>query len=165
MSASLRLLTIVILVSVVLAGASCVLPSELLADLGLDGADFREAVRIYWEESDRSAQLDRRDVLILSRLNGKNEIVRQLLAGKLTLWQAAARFQRLNEEPTEMKDLSYRQAFPGATAGESACRQVLHWVETELAGDQAADRAVLRRLQAELDERLRRDGTVELTEE
>jgi hypothetical protein len=112
-------------------------------------------------EEARQAQLERRSRAIIQRNEAKVEVVRRLLAGRLTLLEAAALFGHLNEQPADwpyQNDLRW----PGASREEKLCRQVVLWAislapqEGGRAGE-AADR-----LEAELAALLARGGAIRL---
>ena len=122
-----------------------------------------------WELGARLVYEDRREELlsqvrasVLNRLARRQEIARDVIAGRLSLLEAAVGFRRLNEQCPDFA-AAYRRGYPGATAEESLCRQVIYWVFNELE-PKAPDRAreVTSRLEAELESHLSRDGTVHL---
>jgi hypothetical protein len=121
-----------------------------------------EARRTFEGERQRRQRLDAQDGLADRRLALRGEVVRQLIAGELTLPEAAARFKQLNEQMAARRDY-FRERYPSLSAEEAACRQVILWAEVELrhtAPERAAE--VVRRLEAELEGHLQCDGKVEL---
>jgi hypothetical protein len=82
-------------------------------------------------------------------------VARAVLAGRLSLPEAASQFLALRREvqasypnvPRLADDLSEE---------EDTCREVIAWVRAELAGDPERAREVTVRLEAELDAHLRR---------
>ena len=102
------------------------------------------------------------DVAGLQRIKAKGAVARQVIDGRLTLLEGAAWFKYFNEAmPDGRGDVAPEDE--GLTEGERYCRQVIRWVDAtaeQTSSDQAA--GVARRLQSELDARLRRDGTVTL---
>ena len=113
----------------------------------------------------RREALSRRAELIQQRSDAKQVIIRELLDDKLTLLQAARRFKDLNETPITCQD-NYRLRYPGRSDGEKVCRQVLAWMDLDLAGlppDQG--KALSHRYEQELREHLEsHDGVVVLPE-
>jgi hypothetical protein len=106
----------------------------------------------------RQQVLDRRYETAVQRTHAKQVIIDELLAGRLTLLEAARRFKNLNESPITCQD-DYRSRFPGRCDGEKVCRQVLAWVDTALQQyppDQA--RAVAQRFEDDLQKHLQRHG-------
>src|SRR5579862_4233783 len=160
MTATLRLLTCFALVSgLVAVGGRCLAP-RLLADLGLDWQEMAELHRRQEREQARAAALKRTSDAMTRRIAGKTAVVDRLIAGELSLPQAAAAFKRLHDENAGVGD-DLRTAFPAASEGESLCLQVIVWVEAELRY-RGADLALATRLRAELHDIVRRDGTVTL---
>jgi hypothetical protein len=97
------------------------------------------------------------------RIRAKNKVVKQLLAGEMSLAEAAAWFRFVNDNPPEFR-CDFRSTMPGRCDGEKACRQVISWVEGELPNRMPLSQAdlVLCRLQGELDALLARGDRVEL---
>ena len=133
---------------------------DLLAVWGLDLAEFAE----WQEKAARAAQhreaQDHRKRITLQRIKAKEDVVGELLNGRLSLLQAARRFKDLNETPITCQD-DYRSHYPGQSDGEKACRQVLDWLlfaQTEYPRDQ--QEALLHRFEDELREHLQRNGGI-----
>jgi hypothetical protein len=159
MSACLRLFAVFVGTVVVLVAASRLAP-RLMRDLGLDWGSLCELYRQQEQERSRAAELQRRDGVLLVRIQEKGRVVRRLIAGEVTLLQAAAAFKRLNDAPPAFRDERHR-AFPAASEGESLCRQVIQWVEADLRSRGVDDLGIVDGLRGELDDILARDGTVE----
>jgi hypothetical protein len=137
-----------------LVGAAWSQP-DLAAGLGLSsgGGERQEQ-----QNRQRRAELDRHDGIVLRRIMAKEAIVKDLLEGRLTLLEAAQRFQDLDEKSDERLD-QYRLRYPGRSDGEKRCRQVIDWVRTRLEDrppSQAA--ALLQRLEEELNDILCLNG-------
>ena len=103
------------------------------------------------------------DEASVRRLQSKAAVARRLVDGELTLLEAAAWFRYINRMTGSAGDVPA----PGEEAepeAERYCRQVIRWAETTAAVEISTERSetVVRRLEAELDERLRRDGGVVL---
>ncbi len=97
------------------------------------------------------------------RLDAKSAVAQRLIDGELTLLEAAAWFRYITRTTAAAGDIPE----PGEEdepEAERFCRQVIRWAGTT-ARTASAERseAIVRRLEAELDER-RRDGGVELPE-
>jgi hypothetical protein len=140
---------------VVLAGLAWVRPewTEAVGEAltGGDSGRVEEARR-------RREELVKRDGVLFRRIAAKEEVIRELIAGRLSLWQAARWFKQLNENPRDLT-ADYLEFFPGATDDEKQCRQVLDWTRLavqRLAASRAS--ALLARLEAELEERRRLGG-------
>src|SRR4051794_34217727 len=65
----------------------------------------------------RSADLLRRDGVALRRIAAKEEIIVDLIEGRLTLLQAARWFKELDEKPADCQD-DYRRRFRGRSDEE-----------------------------------------------
>jgi hypothetical protein len=63
----------------------------------------------------------------------KGRIVAALIAGRLTLLEAAGRFRALDRGPPPFYWEEFHAHFAGESDEERHCREVLAWVETELA--------------------------------
>jgi hypothetical protein len=89
--------------------------------------------------------------LFIRRFAIKDRIIRELLAGDITLLEAAAGFRFVNDHPPECPCL-FRTMVSGDSDGEKACRHVILWVRSHLlaAGATTRAEAVLGRLEAEL---------------
>jgi hypothetical protein len=142
----------------VLAGAR----SQWFDSLTASWAALAEARQVSEREGQRLQQLVSQDGVVVRRMALKDTVVRQLIAGDLTLREAAAWFKYLNERPAGCRD-HFRERFPGASAEEAACRQVIAWVRADLSlSAPSRAEAVVRRLEAELLGHLECEGKVEL---
>jgi hypothetical protein len=70
-----------------------------------------------------------------ARTRAQQRIARELCAGQLSLWEAAERFQELNEAGADFDWQAFRNAFPGGTNEERHCRQVLAVAYAEAASE------------------------------
>jgi hypothetical protein len=130
------------------------------AGLGLRGhlADANQPV---WPELSALDEVPEEDFSAADRRgDAKHEVALELVAGHLTLLEAAARFRTINAGHPHGEKFSHC-SFPGGTYEEWLCRQVISYVHSEFlirrkAPAQAA--AWEARLEAELRECLRRDG-------
>jgi hypothetical protein len=107
------------------------------------------------EESEHRLQI------YLMRIAVRDRVVRNLLAGRLTLLQAATQFRDME------KDLPVTWGPPieatGPGEGERLCRSVMRWVHNWIAENLPAEAAsVAARLEAELGQLRGPDGTVRL---
>ena len=145
------------LVLAALLGAAW-LQLDLLALCGVDVAEFCTSQEKAFRARQRQEWLRRRVEAIVQRNESREAVMRELLAGRLTLLQAARRFKDLNETPILFPD-DYRKKYAGRSDGEKACRQVLQWLEgylSELPFEQA--QALRCRFADELREHLERHG-------
>ena len=98
----------------------------LALSLGLDCSlgpcrDLSEAAR----EEERLVDVMR----VIERIEeAKHGVVRDLLAERLTLPEAAARFRDLDREQPGFNWVAFRRTYPCDTDDERHCREVLAWV-------------------------------------
>ena len=109
---------------------------------------------------EQSRELDTQIEESLQRCKAKEDLVRAVIAGELTLLEAAARFRDVNASWPKARAV-VQQAYTGLPYEHALCRQVIAYAEVELRG-QGSDQKdrVLRGLEAELAEHLRRYGKV-----
>jgi hypothetical protein len=96
--------------------------------------------------------------VVQDRIKGKIKVIDRLLAGELTLLEAAAWFRHLNDNPPEAP-LDYRTHWPGGSDGEKLCRQVIYWVRMRRSPEAEGS---AERLERELEELLAAGSEVEL---
>jgi hypothetical protein len=137
----------------VLVGLNWLAPG-FLAALGLDSESVFDLAMANERARLQTQELMAKDRQIVDNLEGKQKIVRDLLDERLTLRQAAARFQELNEACPAYDWERFRENFPGRTYEERHCRQVLTAVRPYLDSDRSAARDRLARLETELEEAL-----------
>ncbi len=112
-------------------------------------------------EEAREADLARRLRVARQRIDAKLAVVRRLLAGELTLLEAATRFRDINGEPADCP-VPDNHLWPSASPEEMLCRQVIVWAQAHARDDSSgAAGAVVDRLEAELEALLAR-GAVRL---
>jgi hypothetical protein len=132
---------------------------EWLRPLGLDWggvADARERLVI---ERGRAVQLWDELTKIEHRRAMREQIVQEVLGGRLDLLTAASRFRDVNSLcPAVDKVVAGR--YPGVTAEERACRHLLAWMKEGQVGTPtwSSYQPVHARLEAELDRYLRARG-------
>jgi hypothetical protein len=96
----------------------------------------------------------------------KRQVTEELLAGRITLPRAAARFRDINAAPGAA-GRPLEGNVPGATEEERLCRQVISWAaaQAELPRQPGSGLPTRDRLEAELNALLQRNhGTVPLPE-
>jgi len=64
---------------------------------------------------------------ILWRIKSKYKVAEEVLAGRLTLCEAALQFEHIQRGWDN--ESGFRATYPGKTDGEKLCRQVLQWVK------------------------------------
>jgi hypothetical protein len=82
------------------------------------------------DEMKRSAYLHRVDAILLARIGKRQQITLDLAAGRMSVFEAAAKFKRLNAEPNLSPDNALDH-FPGASDNERQCRQVIVWLQNQ----------------------------------
>ena len=103
-------------------------------------------------------------VLLTRRIKQRVAIARQVVAGEMTLLEAASVFRTLCEDGPPVIRCRHWLRLPGRSEGEQLCRQVLLWVESELRDNAPPWEANTRmaELQQELASAIGRDGKVVL---
>jgi hypothetical protein len=104
------------------------------------------------EEQDAHAKLKG----IQRRIAAKELIVRSLIDGQITLFEAAALFGDLNQGYPELRFLDA----PGDSEEEKLCRQVIRWVEEMQQAPERAGRDTSARLEEELRRHMQQNGKV-----
>jgi hypothetical protein len=137
--------TAVVAVFLTVAGAT---RPVLLRDLGLNIWEWPGWQRNLDSQVERKQELMRRWQVSERRDQMKSAICRDLLAGRLTLREAARRFEEL-PEPSDHLQEDLRFQFPQGTDEERMCLHVLLWAG-DLTGPPSADGVEpLRRLREE----------------
>jgi hypothetical protein len=99
---------------------------------------------------------------VTRRIDAKTRVTEEVVAGRLGLLEAAARFRDLTGGSAEaLRHL--RGAYDGADDDERFCRAVIAWARTSVPDRTPGEPGpTAPRLEAELRDRLRRDGRVTL---
>jgi hypothetical protein len=138
-------------------------PSWLRAG-GLNWPAAEDARKIQVEEQ-RAEALRRLHDIARRRLAAKEQVIRRLLDGQLTLLEAAAWFGYVSDNPPDCPERCCVQR--NDSRGEKLCRQVIGWAGTKarerMSWSEAAE--IVRSLEAELNDHLARHGTVKLPSE
>jgi hypothetical protein len=93
----------------------------------------------------------------IARIEHRKDLIRELLAGQLTLLETAAHFRALDRSSPSFNWDRFRRVTPGDTDEERHCREVIGWVETELGWtDPCLALATCNWLKGELQEHLQR---------
>ena len=108
------------------------------------------------EEAERLEKLERERAEIFAAIRRRAEVRDAVIEGRCPLPEAAAHFWELNRGMPGFKWDLFRQFYPGATEGERCCRHVIRHVACHLEDRPGRGEAVVRRLEAELAECLRR---------
>jgi hypothetical protein len=113
------------------------------------------------KKSPTDEETERRRQILLERYAVKDRAVKKLLAGQLTLLEAAAQFRDV--EAAQPVTWGPRIAATGPAEGERLCRMVIatakSWMEENVP---AAAAHMTARLEAELEQHRRPDGTIRL---
>jgi hypothetical protein len=73
----------------------------------------------------------------------KEQITQDIIGGRLTLLEGAARFHALYaRRPSNRFCIPKTQVFPGDSEGERLCRQIIQWVKMRLDNDPSRDQVV-----------------------
>ncbi len=96
---------------------------------------------------------------VLKRFETKQRVVRDVIAGRRSLLEAAAAFKALDDAGPPCPGWVTLEPPPGVSVDENYCRMVIKWVRV-IAPDERGDEAACP-LEAELHDRLR-DGTLQL---
>ena len=109
---------------------------------------------------EQSRELDAQIEESIQRCKAKEDVVRDVIAGELTLLQAAARFRDVNASWPKARAV-VQQAYAGLPYEHALCRQVIAYAEAELRHQGSAHKdSVLHGLEAELAGHLRQCGRV-----
>jgi hypothetical protein len=144
----LRLAFCASLVGLVFVGANSVRP-DVLEEMGLDFWEWPHWQQCYNVQVDRDRELAQGLEQSKNRYQAKNQICRDLIAGRLSLADAARRFEELPDAPARLWE-RIQASFGCADKHESLCRHVIDWA-CELMAEQAGEaQALRRRLEGEL---------------
>jgi hypothetical protein len=109
------------------------------------------------------ASAERRVLVLPQRISAKSHVIEQLAAERMSLFEAAAWFRWLNENPPDCPGEPIDD-WPGACPEEKLCRQVIAYVRMEkrrLGGDSLGE-DLADRLEMELMQALTSQGTLKL---
>lgn len=101
------------------------------------------------QEDEHRAQLEAHGQDVLYRIAVKRQVVEEVIAGRLSLPEAAAWFRELNGAYSAPLDVLRRQ-HPGLSDDEIACRNVIDFVDAHLERRPLEAGVVRARLEAEL---------------
>lgn len=106
--------------------------SDLVADTfrAITAQDIREEMA---RDEEHRRQLDEENRVIQRQIEIKEMLLRELIAGRQSLRDVVGQFQAINEEHPEYLFVIERE-FPGASIEEKSARNVLAFVEAEMAG-------------------------------
>jgi hypothetical protein len=137
-----------------LAGVLYLFPGPA-ARLGLDFWNVPEVGLDMGQAEADAADLERQSEATVRRLVAKEDTLRELVDGRLTLWQAAARFRDLDATAPASARREAERRFPGIPAEERCCRLVIAWAAAWEERQPGGGTGRSRRLTAELEDALR----------
>jgi hypothetical protein len=137
-------------VTALLASVGYVQP-QWAAGLGMDFWNLPELHRRLDRAYEETAELDRRAGILLRRIDAKERITDELIAGRMKLEKALPRFRELNDTPADFPN-HYREFYPASSAEESVCLQLLSWVRNSMDERPLLREEVMARLEAEKEE-------------
>jgi len=110
--------------------------------------DMTDSGRILLQESQREAALVRRTEAAWRCTQGKQRIAAEVIAGRVSLREAADRFRELNTLLDDGND-DLLGTYQRPAGEEGLCRNVIVWVRGEVRRDPARAPQVLSRLEKE----------------
>jgi hypothetical protein len=114
----------------------------------------------YADDAQHQYELSRFDGVLVARCHERQTIVEQLAAGRISLFEAAAEFKRLNAQPNPCKYNSVAQ-LPGNSDNERTCWQVIYWLDANTRHlPPSQHQLLLDRVKADLCDHRARNGTV-----
>jgi hypothetical protein len=124
------------------------LDSAILDQLGFNVRDWPKHLRLLATESERRDELVRRMKSARLRLQAQDEISQELIAGRITLAQAARLVCELPDAPPILWE-KVRSHMPGGTEEERIMRFVIFW-SCEVVREEHDRKTMRRRLEKEL---------------
>ena len=156
-----RLVFMVVMLVAVALAATLQQP-EWANDLGLD--QWMQAILTSnaRDAKEMAREFERRDRVIQKRIDAKDACIRELIAGRLTLFEAAAQFRRVNEEYPVMAEVP---DYVSESPDEQLCRQVIRWAQVTLRMQPSSESAeLIERLERDLRRRKQSSGVIVLPE-
>ena len=144
-----------------LAGISQAIP-EWAEDSGLDFWNLPRINRQLELQARRSEDLDARFESALSRIEMRQQVLDELLAGQITLREAAAKFRELTLAVPKHAELIALH-YPNMTEDEMYCRYVLDYLRRYTGLDKEPTPAMIR-LQREFEYARHQSGGVHLSD-
>jgi hypothetical protein len=114
----------------------------------------------YADDAQKQYDLSRFDGVLLARCQERQTIIEQLAAGRISLFEAAAQFKRLNAQPNP-STYGFVTKLPGDSDNERTCWQVIYWLDSNTRHmPPSQQQLLLERLKADLCEHRARNGSV-----
>jgi len=123
--------------------------------------DFPKWGHALEEATEHAFALDAQQRAVHQRMESKNQVAWEVIAGRLPLTEAAARFRDLCSSSPYFNEERYLTFNPGVSDEERYCRVLIAWVRMVLYDRPEHAREVATRLEAELAKRLL-DGPLQL---
>jgi hypothetical protein len=143
-----RLLACAALVAGVFAGAWVARPA-VLRNLGFAVWELPDWQHRLDDQSERDRELDRRWQVSAWRERRKTEICRELIAGRLTLREAATLFLEIPNPPEHLwEDLRFN--YKQGTDDERMCRHVIEWACDLMSAEETGVAEMRQRWEAEV---------------
>jgi hypothetical protein len=153
---ALLVLTLLVAAGFVLLGSRLGTLLEGKSPGRLRGLTLFELLALHGQERARSERLNRSKQYWQRCFSGKDQVARDLYAGRTDLLGAAAAFRRLQADVPGYDWETFLWHFPADSEEESLCLAVIDYVE-RASGDETAERAALAaRLREELRSRKER---------
>ena len=137
------------------AGVSYAMP-EWTVELGVDFWDVPTLNRQIEQDRRQAEEFDANSMATVQRLREKTAIAADLVAGNVTLCEAAVRYRDLNAAAPHVL-ATLRERYPDCSDDERHCRNLLDFVGAEWPRSPETE-ACLKRCNAELDQLRRQHG-------
>jgi hypothetical protein len=119
-------------ISLVVAAAAVAANPSWPASLGLDVWNLPALQEQITDEAGKARDLDRKETEVLRRMELKDRLVADLIAGRATLAEVTPQFLDLNRDRPGYVT-AIRITYPGRTDEERTARTVLQYAERQLA--------------------------------
>ena len=83
---------------------------------------------LYADDARQAHELSQFDGVLIARCEERQAIIDRLAAGRISLFEAAAEFKRLNAQPNPSAYRFFKE-LPGDNDDERTCWQVISWLE------------------------------------
>jgi hypothetical protein len=115
---------------------------------------------LYADDARQHCDLGRFDGVLIARCQERQAIIDQLAADRISLFEAAAQFKRLNAQPNPCS-YSFVKHLPGDSENERTCWQVISWLDANSRHlPPSQQQLLLERVKVELGEYKACNGTV-----
>jgi hypothetical protein len=135
-----------------------------LFDMGPGSGSIVDAMNNLARLEQENAELDRVSAMLLRIQHSKAEVTSDVIAGRVSLPAAAARFRASTAELPAPRRGKLEDIYAGSSDGERECRRVIAFIRAALSGEPARRDLVVARLESELRDCLQGDGSLRLPE-